>query len=218
MDAVLIYKDTKRIASAQATLVKIVEFTQNVYDAFLEIGVDVTLDDLKTLIFSIRNPQTSCEAVIKGFVTNFFLNKAGTPEFNGVPIKRSELGKLIDIPDLAGVVSVISEFDRYETYEDKFNPALLEISDDEVSKTETADSELDAKFTYYTQNDRGAEIATKLFEMCEALNYLQSYLKLNYANQVLDGKLIGIEHHNIFRPKLHFIREQESRFPDYVAN
>lgn len=216
MQRVLIYTDDYAISQHKNNLDKMIPYIQEVYNRFLSIGVTVNLNDLKPMLYSVIRNDVPTESIIERFVTAYLVNKAGDQSFNGVGIS---VETLIKKPDLSLVVEKINEYFNYYGYDNGgYTPEKMQVVDGVVSKTATAFEEIEERFTYYSENDRGAEIATMLFDLAQRLNDARGYFGISpYSNQELH-KVYGLERfNNSYRPDLTFIRHQEKAYPNYVA-
>ena len=153
------------------------------------------------------------------------LAKVSGANFNGVALSDSALYEMIEMPDVSNIYTYVKEnypkiyiADRIGITED-----YLLLIDGIVSKKNTAYTTIESLYTQYTKNDKGAELATLLFSICNLLNEYEEYLgripnpyPLSYRGvyKDLEGiEFVGLQH----RPSLRFIRETESVYPDYVA-
>ncbi|WP_312339514.1 hypothetical protein [Sphingobacterium sp.] len=215
MEKVLIYTSTEGIKEHTEMLNKMVPFTQQVYNDFKAIGVTVTLQDLKPLFHSVVNYHQNPSSMIEGFVRQYFVAKVGGQTFNGVP---ADVSSLIKIPDVSQVVSRIQHYGTLKGTNTYYSPELMEINNDVVSAKSDAIETIEARFTYYSENDRGAEVAQKLFDLSEQLNGLRDYFKIDRFSNLYLEPVHGLErYNNRYRPDLRFIREEERRYPNYVA-
>lgn len=213
MEPVLIEKDQRRIDEEKTLLGDAVIFLQELYNAFKAIGVTATLSELNavTQALSAANPQTN---YLRTYVANKLADKAGEPNFNGVPINRGMLLQMLEIPDLSFVEAVVKENNFYQSGGAGFRLNLFTLAADVVSKTPDADAKLEEEFTFYTINDRGVLMATNLKTLCDSLNawneFAGSYgweLKGAHDEEMIPGVLYR---NGSFKPSLNFIRRQEA--------
>lgn len=219
MNPVLINTNNSAITGAKADLATTVPYVQQLYNAFKAIGVTVTLDDLRQMVFEMSSNvrYANPEIIIRTFVDDYFVNKAGTPSFNGVPINTDALKTLLAPASIDGIVPVLSNYFQCTVNSAPLRFDLLQITGDVVSKLADADQRITDEHTYYTKNDRGAMAATKLLAAANALNDYKSFIDLA-AHHIVEGNIEGLElKDGNFRPSLTFIRSQERNYPNYVA-
>lgn len=179
MEPILIFKDDSKIEEVLAIIAGQVSFYQAFYDEMQQLDIDVTLPQMSGLISYFRNIRGSEDRHkrINGFVQGLLLDKAGTPDFNGVPISQQMLRQMIEIPDLGDLYSL---FDTNYGIGDSGNyTEKLQLVDGVVSKKATADDEVENEFSYYTRTDYGNELVGQLTPVITALN---SYLGFAYPN------------------------------------
>lgn len=216
MQKVLIYKNDYAISLHKNKLDKMIPYIQEVYDEFLSVGVAVTLDELKPILYSVIRYDIPTQNVVEKFVMDSLIAKAGSQSFNGVEIS---IEKLINKPDLSSIIDKVSEYYNYHTHDSGgYTPENMELNDDVVSKTDTAFDEIENRFTYYSENDRGAEVGTMLFELAQRLNDAMSYLDVKFYSSQAMPDIFGLKRENLlYIPDLNFIRRQEKSFENYVA-
>ncbi|MBD1385732.1 hypothetical protein IDJ75_10620 [Mucilaginibacter rigui] len=223
MPPVLIYTDTQKATEEKAYLTTVIPFLQSAYNAILGLQLTATLAELESLFNSIsRNPQGTdhLEQLAKSFVKNKLVIKAGSQDYNGVPISAQKIADMIDVPNVSTLVSALDGYfhaRRSAGFGIRFT--LLDLVDDVISKKGTADASITTEYTYYSKNDYGAALATQLFTMCDAMNQLEaldtSALSLKVGGLKQDGIFKGVEFiNNTWRPSLYFIREREAQKPN----
>ncbi len=222
METVLIYTDTQRIALEKNHLTNSVVFFQSLYDALKGVEVTATLNEISNLIqqtvVSRRSDQQN-NVTVESFVKSKLLVQAGSPDFNGVPIAQNKIADLIEIPDVSTVLTALNAYYQIGNTSLGFRIDLMEFTGDTIGKKAGTDATITALFTYNTKNDKGAEITTKLIELCTKLNSWQAYQTDKTIRA--EGKEVSIRgvelFNNAFRPSLQYIRAQESAYPTYVA-
>ncbi len=167
MEPVLIYTDNSRIEEEKDHLYDSVEFLQELYDKFKKIGITATLKEMADVI-----QRGTSNNRLNDFVSDKFLEQAGEPNFNGVPICRNKLKEMLAIPDLKEIGALLSEFpsrvnDRLSYVHGRIN--LMEIVDDQVCKVSNADAAIEKEFTYFTETERTALFAKELLTVRDAL-------------------------------------------------
>lgn len=225
MKAVLIETNKQKITDGKAFLNHSVEYIQGVYDEFKAIGVSLSLENLKDVLFWAKRGDRDA---LRKLVVEKIIEKAGMPNFNGVPINKAKLEELIDTPDISDIITRLSNNPIDTSFPNQyFRPELLIIENDVVKKKSDAFSIIEAENTFYTKNDKGAELATKLFELAEAFNAYAAYLNdknsSNTFSPLISGesrsaKFKGLVYDNgVYRPDLYFIREMEASYPNFKA-
>jgi len=222
MPPVLIYTDTQKATEEKAYLTKVIPFLQGAYDAIIDLELTASLNGLESLFNGISaNPQGTdhLDRLANSFVKDKLIAKAGTPDFNGVPISASMLAMLIEVPDVSALVTPLRNYYQARRSVGGIRFNLLELDDDTISKKNTADASLDTEYTFYSKNDYGATLSTKLFAVCEELNELEAVdtnaLLLKVGGRKEEGIFCGVEYRNgSWRPSLQFIREREAQKPN----
>jgi len=211
MEPVLIYTDTEKIIKSKAFLDSTIPAFQDIYDSFKAIGI--TPATVQEMAFRVQIQQRDRSL---DFLTKYVLDKllvvAGTPSFNGVPISQDRLRELIAVPDLTSLTEALMRFPAY--YDGGgigSEPDLLQITEDVVEKKENTYTTLEARYTFYTKNDRGAMLATRLFSMAEQMNDYLAYLgtigwPLGNNAGIIDGLKL---HDKVYSPDVNFIRKHE---------
>lgn len=225
MQPVLIYKDEKRISDEKAYLEKVIAYLQDLYNGFKNVSIEITLSELTSLGRKANNTsQQSKEKQIQNFVSEYLINKAGEPNFNGVKISREKLKEMVEMPDLTNVNAIVDGswqwmLDGYAIVDE-----WLKLENDIINKSDTAYNKIEALYTHYTKNDFGAVLTTKIITLCTALDTYYAFGNdsgfIGAPTHSFTGVPVkGVEYWNgVHRPNLHFIREQESYKPNYVAN
>ncbi|MET4080090.1 hypothetical protein ABIB40_000030 [Pedobacter sp. UYP30] len=224
MQPVLIYKDELRVTQEKEYLDTVIAYMQTLYNEFKTLSVDVTLTELVSLGRTQGNiSQKSSEKRIDDFVMDYLIVKAGEPSFNGVRISREKLGEMIEKPDLTAVFGVLNSSNNWRKYDFAIVEAWLKLDNDIVSKSDNAYDLIDALYTYYSKNDFGAVLTTKLFDLCGIVNTYYAFCTENgfLAESTPSSAgvpILGIEFKNYsHRPNLDFIREKEGMKEAYAA-
>lgn len=220
MEQVLIYTDSQRINAEKAFLNQVVTYVQQLYDNFKAIGISLNVTELRDITQGMKGISSS-SSLLKEFVVDRLLAIAGTQNFNGVPINQSKLKELLEIPDLSQIKTTIASAPGGQ-FGSAFNidPQLLQLTGDVVSKTAEAFTTLENRYTFYSKNDKGAELTAKLLTLSTSLNNLKSYLNAVEltTHPGLPKPLLGLEFKNQqYQPDLDFIRKQEALYPNYVV-
>jgi len=212
MEPILIDKDERRIEEEKQHLIVVVGFLQQLHDAFKAVGIDVTLPEMANLLQYVN--MVSRPHALEEFVADKMLDKAGEPNFNGVPIRREKLRDMLDLPDFSAIAATIGEYQLISRDGFGIRLNLLTLAAGVVAKGAGADASLEQEFTYFTKNDRGAEVAGHLKAVCDSLNgwnvFSNSFgweLKGGHDEEMIPGVLYR---NGSFMPSLNFIRRQEA--------
>lgn len=179
MEPILIFRDERKIQEVLSVIDGQVIFYQAFYDEMQLLELTVTLSQMSGLVAyfpSLREPEARRKR-IHGFVLDLLMVKAGTPNFNGVPINQETLRGMITVPDLSGLYGFFEDnygIDQGGNYSNK-----LQLIDGVISKTATADDEITNTYSYYTRTDYGNALVDQLSPIVMALN---SYLGFTYPN------------------------------------
>lgn len=221
MQPVLILTDPEKITQHKAFLTKAVTYLQLLYDKFKAIGIEVTLEEMRVLI---HFPNGQTPNYISDFVAQKMLDKAGIPDFNGVPIKKQKLLEMMDVPDTTDITAFVKGASSYLGHLNQtgIEPNLFEIINGVVAKKEDAEGTIEAKHNHYTQNDRGTEVAKKLNAIVQTLEDYK-----NYAGNAISDRFwkdlelddMGLENNGgKLRPSLRFVREQEKAYTGKITS
>jgi hypothetical protein len=218
---VLIHIHTEKIENAKDFLNLTVAYFQELYNSFKAIGIMLSLQDMHNVSQIIKRGNTPID-YLKNFVADKLLIIAGTPDFGGVPINQAKLRELLAMPNLSSIEEVLENQPHPPFESARFEPALLEIIKDIVSKKASSDATLESRYTYYSENDKGAELATVLIGLSDNLNSSYDYIKIFKSRSAFLstglGIIEGLEFENeVYRPKLSFIRDIERIYGSYVA-
>lgn len=219
MEPVLIRTDTKTINEQKQMLNSVVEYTQFVFDQFKAIEVVLNVEQIAAIAFDAVNGHTSR---IRQLVVDYIIDSKGVSSFAGVPINRNKLAEMIDTPDLTGIIKSVKDFPysgngkaHSENISSYRNYVVIE--NDVVKKTANADTEIEARLTHYTKNDKGVELANKLIAFANAFNEYATYLNdkesngLN-KNLIYEDKFKGLVYNGgTYQLDLDFIRSIEAR-------
>lgn len=218
MQPVLILTETEKITQHKAYLTKMLVPLQAFYNLFKAINVDATVADMHQMAH--QNISTQIKSQMDEFVGNKMMDKAGTPDFGGVPIKREKLRDMLDMPDTtdlikqAQAVQLLSQSNGGNYW---LEPKYYQIVNDVVSIKADAFANIEDRYTHYTKNNRGDLLATKMNEFIPQLNDYITLIgrgqSLNFMRE-LGLEKIGIEWTSVeLRPSLYFIRNEEKNFP-----
>ncbi|WP_312340627.1 hypothetical protein [Sphingobacterium sp.] len=226
MEPVLIYKNTKEIEKIKSSNLKHLDYLKDFYAAMLKTGVEFTLDELVSIAqyYGANFGQEAFSERIRSFVKDKLLIKAGTPDFNGVPIDMEMLKKMIALPDLSEVFDLYGIFGQYFEQGCPIESNYFEIVGNTVRIVENQDAILIQKYSYYSENDAGVYMFGFLSEICDSLNSYQQQIGIKpiggsasdrpvYLNQGFDALHFDTEK---FIPKLSYIRYYEKQNPDFV--
>lgn len=173
----LIYSDTNQINNEKQKLTAAVPYAQSVYDAFSELGVILTIDQIQVLSQSINvydNDQTLTSR-INTIITDYLINKAGSTTFNGVPINTNKLRELIAVPDISGLVEIVKTFSPGGVGSGRVEPAWLTLQNGVVSKVANSDDLINKAYSYYTKTTKGDNMLAKLSAIKTALQDWEDY-------------------------------------------
>ncbi len=87
MQPVLILTETEKINAYKEFLPTTLPPLQAFYDLFKAIDIEPTLQDMTRLAFYDNSTQVKSQ--IDDYVGDKMIEKAGTPDFGGIPIKTS---------------------------------------------------------------------------------------------------------------------------------
>lgn len=221
MEAVLIYQDNSRINEVKKNRAALQDYLQGFFIEMNRLEIMVTIQELISLSTFGRNTTIEQQkSKIFSFVQNQLVEKADTPNFNGVPINTQVLKELIEIPDLSGLYSILNQYGRIMGI--AVSASWFKLEGGLVALSDNSDSIIEDSFTYYTENDTGVEYVNSLLAICEALNSHNEKYPFHVSNRTFNNGLgvpvKGIEIRNLeFVPSVGAIREIEERYPDYVA-
>jgi hypothetical protein len=225
MNPVLIITDTERITKEKALCDASVIFLQGFYDLITPLGVTFTIEEMTGASQIILNNHGRTTNQLEVLLEDKLIEKAGGSNFNGVLISNEKLREMTEKPDVTNIYTYIRQSypKFYLSSQMIITPAFLELINGVVSKKATAYSTITALYTYYTKNDKGAELATMLFSVANKLNEYETYLGRvpvpahptysGLSKQVEGIEFVGYVH----RPILGYIRAAEELYPDYVV-
>lgn len=173
MKRVLIYKDNESIGQSKEFLARLVAYYQEIYDAFKEINIEVSILEIESLIANKENTLVKDLDISNDFVRSKIVENISEKQWQGITyLNKEKLKDLVDVPDTSSIRQLINSYQTI--WSDKFRSiirlALLEIKNGEVVKLTTADSQIEAFYTYYSNTEKGAAIAECLHCLCEKLN------------------------------------------------
>jgi hypothetical protein len=222
MEPVLIITDTERIQAEKDLCDASVVFIQGFYDLIAALGITFTIEELVANASAIINPGHRTGQMLERNIKEKLLAKVSGANFNGVPLSEDALEKLIAQPDVSHLYSYVRQNYPKFYVADRIGitPSFLELNDGVINKKATAFTTIEALYTYYTKNDKGAELATLMFLVCDKLNEYETYLETNknHVSYRSVKEVKGIDYINyVYRPNLQFIRDVENLYSDYVV-
>lgn len=170
MDPVLIYTDTTKIALEKSVLTKVATTYQAIYNAIKALGITPTLNEISTLDQYRRSGNAKGDFV-NDYVLTKLTDQLAPYQLNGVTMTREFFQNNIQIPDTTALKTALDAVEGI--YADSVNGArlnLLSLAADVISKVGDSDAQITTIYTYYTQNDISAQVATDLQAVCDALN------------------------------------------------
>lgn len=221
MESVLIHQDTSKINEVKKNREMLQNYLQEFLTELNRLEVTVTIQELVLLAIFGRNTTIEHQqSKIFTFVQDQLVEKAGTPNFNGIPINKQALKELIEVPDLSELYSILKQ--SFSFFGIGVNPSWFKIEGSLVALSDNSDDLIEGSFTYYTKNDAGVEYVNSLMAICEALNSHNERYHFHTLNKVFNNGLPmpvdGIEIKNLmFVPSVHRVRQIEEIYPDYVA-
>lgn len=224
MEPILIYTNHTSIKEAKQMKDLHFSYLTDFKNALNAIAIEATVDELISLSqFNSNTTNKVQERRLEDFVVNQLLDRAGVPDFNGVPINREKLKNLIDIPSLDHFEEL---FHRHENYRRQGFGMIKEcyvINDGVLALTSNADTVIESIYTHYTRNDAGIALMLKINAICLALD---SYNEMVKIAEYRSGKgftqpppIQGISfdfNRGKFVADLKFVRDWEDSHPDYV--
>ena len=180
MEPVLIRKDAHLIKKENENLQHMLKDGQEVYDLFKGLGVEVTPKEISDFLHGQAKQHTS--TTIHNFIADKMIEKAGNPDFNGVPIKKEVMRDMIQLPTSDHILKRIKEMAPFYNFHDvnkqakMFHADHVEIKDGQVVPADGIHEKIESKHTHYTKTQRGAEVAAKLFEFLEKAKELSDFL------------------------------------------
>ena len=185
---------------------------------------------------------------IHNFIADKMIEQAGNPDFNGVPIKKEVMRDMIQVPTSDHILKRVKEISPFYMHNassaKQFHADHVQIKDGQVIPADGIIEKIESKHTHYTQTQRGAEVANRLFEFLEKAKELSDFLGkrkngtpfLGYRDIDIPGlfarfdSLPPAKHHHAMSGagdltlitdkykdhvlKLDFIRHQEAAYPD----
>jgi hypothetical protein len=169
MDPVLIFTDTQKINTEKALLNKLVPIYQAVYDALKGMGVTATLAELGNL--TNWKLKGTTHDYVNDYVRNKLLDQLAPYQINGVTMTREFFLNNIEMPDTAPVTAALAPMAGVTNSSvGGVRKNLLALAADVISKVVDSDAQITTAYTYYTQTDATAQLATDLQAVCDALN------------------------------------------------
>jgi hypothetical protein len=188
MDPILISTNTELITTQKQDLDKVIPYFQSIYDELQTLGITATLQDLSNIAnWAQRGNNQGFE---EKFVKAALLAKAGTPNFNGVPIDQNKLADLISIPDITAFKIAASNWTQvFMVGRLGAEIALMQIVDNVIGKLDTAYATIEERNTHYTKTDASTQLATDLLVVCTAMNNFDTargnVLKVRQVEEIL---------------------------------
>jgi hypothetical protein len=187
MTPVLIYTDAQAVADEIVTINKVVTLYQSVYTAIKAAGVTPTLAEIDNLVQLAKRGDTS--NFINDYIVNKLLDAAAPYVLNGVTLTRDGVKNMMAVPNTSGIKTALGPSSQIFT--SRTNGArlnLLALASDVISKVSDANAQITTLYTYYTQNDSSAQVATDLQTVCDALNTFDGTYNNFFVKKTPPGK------------------------------
>lgn len=205
MKPILIRKDDHLIKQEKENLQNMLVDGQAVLDHFKTVNIELTPVEIHDFLHKHANHVVKTNHV-HNFITDKMIERAGRPEFNGVPIKKEKLADLIEIPDTTIIKKAIEDIGSRWQHNTQsltsFKAKYVEVVDGKLNVKAGVQEAIEDQHTHYTKTERGYQVATKLLDVSKNIHELS-----NYFGQDKKGNNIYQPHHfnipglkDVFRP------------------
>jgi hypothetical protein len=202
MKKVLIYKDSKRIKQSIDFFNSSIHFMQVVHDKFTAAGLNVPIPYLSSIINAMGQPGNAIDySTLDSVITSEYVNKGQLLGFvNSNDAMQIKVYIIQHIPVGLGMFSI--------------EPNLMYNVNGQIKAKPDALTIIESRFSFYAENEKGAELATILSNMADAINKLSDHalnnrLKIKNIGHDIPGLIFS---NSYYRTDISLIRDQETLY------
>lgn len=152
------------------------------YQEVKKIGLDCSLDNIHVIVCNYSGRDR--ESRLIDMVRNVLLEKMGETKINGVLVKKEFLSKMVEIPDLSNLKSILNDIIRCNNYShvNHIDVELVNVDENgSFSMKEDAEAILIERFSTYADNENQVTFHQKAKECSDIMTAFAKYSNSDFT-------------------------------------